>query len=854
MSFELHTTAGERLTELIEYHAALVKGAASLEDEIPDEMAADGEQLSAPLRALERLRRNLPPSATQTEVETAGDTAPRRLGRFEILEEMGYGSYGVVYRAHDPLLDRDVALKVPRPETLLFPARRRRFLRESRALASLRHPNLVTVFEFQELGPACYIASELCQGPTLAQWLNEQPRPAPPRLAAAVVARLAEATEYVHSHGILHRDIKPSNVLLQPRSATSMEPNEPPFIPKLADFGLAKLPDDSGAATTDGTILGTPQYMAPEQAAGRVEAVTPATDVYGLGALLYEMLTGEPPVTGSTDVEALRHAAEGRISLNRQFCRHVSAELQAICLKCLEFDPSRRYASAELLAADLDRFLCHRPILARRAGPIARLTKWWRRSPLMAGLALLLALSLAAGAGAGAWQWSRAENFRHKSDAQLDQAHQQVLHLQELLDRGDNFDAPHFRPLRLQVALANLGRLRELAAQRPHDMKLRANLAECWYQVAELQFRGQQSTDARQSYEQSLPLWDELCRCRPTEAESLLRLAQTFHRLGHLCAAAGCSSQAAALFDRSLAVHRSLDQALIADVRFKRNESEVYTEIARLHTQQEEFCKAGDALADARRVLLELQAAHPSSTLLLRRLALNWHETGWVLHRLARLEEALACEQQAAEAIDALLRGERASAEDLKTAAQIYHFRGKLLSAVNQPDAATDALRRAVALFDDLILSEPADVRAQISRGGSIRWLARCESARGRLDLAERLYQNGCARLEEAVRHHPGDGEVRKALAALYDSQGTFLHNKKEFDEARRRYEQALELLRSRDADSTSSESRDGFLASVEQRLRRLNASQAEHIGHETASESAAPTSPPRLIGNELND
>ncbi len=244
-------------------------------------------------------------AAMDSEAEAPFPFAQGRVGRFELERELGRGGHGVVFLARDPALNRLVALKVPRPEVLLTADLSRRFLREAYAAAALKHPNLVAVHEVGEDGPLHYIATEYCDGPTLAQWAQRQDA-VPIRDAVRIVAALADGVAEAHRQEILHRDIKPGNVLLEPIADSSH--GQLDFTPKLTDFGLAKLSEFDGDATRTGVLLGTPSYMAPEQAAGRIQDIKQTTDVYALGAVLYELLTGQrlPRRLGR------RHATAGR--------------------------------------------------------------------------------------------------------------------------------------------------------------------------------------------------------------------------------------------------------------------------------------------------------------------------------------------------------------------------------------------------------------------------------------------------------------------------------------------------------------------------------------------------------------
>ena len=282
------------------------------------------------------------------------------LGRFDILEDLGSGGFGFVVRARDRLLGREVALKMPLPERALSSTELDRFLVEARAAARLDHPNIVRVFDAGQLGPlGYYIASEYCPGPTMKAWLTAHTDAVAARLAARWTMALAAAVEQAHERGILHRDIKPSNVIL----SGSAKPDE--MVPRLTDFGLAKLTTEGPGETRSEARLGTPDYMAPEQAAGRAKEVGPAADIYSLGATLYELLAGRPPFRGENDADTLRLAAEAEPISPRSLRPGLPRDLETICLKCVRKEPRARYGSARELRVDLERFLDGRPISGR---------------------------------------------------------------------------------------------------------------------------------------------------------------------------------------------------------------------------------------------------------------------------------------------------------------------------------------------------------------------------------------------------------------------------------------------------------------------------------------------------------
>jgi predicted Ser/Thr protein kinase len=269
-------------------------------------------------------------------------------GDYELLEEIARGGMGVVYRARQVSLDRTVAIKMMRPGLLATPLEIERFHAEARTAAGLQHPNIVAIHEVGEIDGLHYFSMEFVDGPSLAALLRE--RALPPAEAAAYVKTLAETVEYAHSRGILHRDLKPSNVLIDSAGR-----------PRITDFGLARPLHSDSTASVPGSVAGTPAYMSPEQAEGD-QRLSPATDVYSLGAILYELLTGVPPFRGATQLETMRLVVDERPTPPRQLNAAVSRDLEAVCLRCLEKVPPRRYASARYLALDLDRVLHGRQI------------------------------------------------------------------------------------------------------------------------------------------------------------------------------------------------------------------------------------------------------------------------------------------------------------------------------------------------------------------------------------------------------------------------------------------------------------------------------------------------------------
>ena len=318
------------------------------------------------------------------------------LGDYELLEEVGRGGQGVVFRARQKSLNRTVALKVISLGQWASKAHLKRFRLEAEAAASLEHPGIVPIHEVGERDGSCYFSMKFVEGGQLDEVVRREPMPI--RQAAELIAKVARTVHYAHEHGILHRDIKPGNILLDAKGE-----------PHLTDFGLARLVETESTVTRTLEVLGTPSYMAPEQAVGNNAAVSSATDVYGLGAVLYQLLTGHPPFAGGTTYETIKLLLDTEPRQPRLLNPKIDRDLSTICLKCLEKDPKRRYSSALALAEDLEHWLKHEPIQARHTGIFTRGRKWVRRNPTSA----LLAASLVALAAAAGWIVWKSEFIRH---------------------------------------------------------------------------------------------------------------------------------------------------------------------------------------------------------------------------------------------------------------------------------------------------------------------------------------------------------------------------------------------------------------------------------------------------------
>ena len=377
----------------------------------PD-LAADLRDFFANRDQMNRLARPFGESESRTPFLTPPETI-RYFGDYEVLEEIGRGGMGVIFKAKQKSLDRVVALKMMTDGRLQSPQDVQRFRMEAESAASLDHPNIVPIYEVGEHEGRHYFSMKLIEGGSLSERIRNEPVPL--REAARLIEAVARAVHYAHQRGILHRDLKPANILLSVGQAFQPDPaarhgrgplsvsksknvrlESLTYEPLITDFGLARRFEQESELTQSGAVIGTPSYMAPEQAAGHSHSLTTATDVYGLGAILYAVLTSRPPFVGETPLDILSQVKESEPQRPSELNPQVDRDLETICLKCLEKDPTRRYASAAALADDLGCFLRGEPIAARPISRPARLWRWCKRKPVVASLSATSVLLLVA--------------------------------------------------------------------------------------------------------------------------------------------------------------------------------------------------------------------------------------------------------------------------------------------------------------------------------------------------------------------------------------------------------------------------------------------------------------------------
>jgi tetratricopeptide (TPR) repeat protein len=405
----------------------------------PEELCTECPELVEKVReAIRAVRAFDPEAVANTETVTEAKSAVTRfeIPGYEIVDELGRGGMGVVYKARDLRLNRLVALKVMRAGAYASETELARFQAEAEAVAALQHPNIVQIFDIGRHGQVPYFSLELVEGGTLAAKVHETPLPA--REAARMMGEVARAVAYAHSKGVIHRDLKPQNVLLTSGST-----------PKIVDFGVAKRLDSAAALTQTEAVLGTPSYMAPEQA-DNSRLAGPAADVYALGAILYRVVTGRPPFQAASTFETLRQVANEEPASPTKLNPQIPRDLETICLKCLRKEPAQRYAGAGDLADDLRRFLDGDTIVARPVSLAERGGRWCRRNPAVAGLGTALAVALVGGFIGMALLWRSALHDKKRAE----QSESYALRQEEIAKERELFAKQKAQELENVTAIA----------------------------------------------------------------------------------------------------------------------------------------------------------------------------------------------------------------------------------------------------------------------------------------------------------------------------------------------------------------------------------------------------------------
>lgn len=526
----------------------------------------------------------------------------QRIADYDLIDELGRGGMGLVYRARQRKLDRLVALKMILHADYSDSMARERFVREAELIAKLQHPNIVQIFDFGEHEGNPYFSLELVEGGSLDRKLKESPLS--PEESAQLVKTLANAIHAAHDIGVIHRDLKPANVLLTDDG-----------IPKITDFGLARQLNRAGE-TQEGMIVGTPSYMSPEQAAGRINDISPATDVYALGAILYECLTARPPFKASTTAETILQVIQDEPVSVIRIQSKTPKDLETICLKCLQKDPKKRYHSAMELAEDLERFLDHRPIKARPVGIVEQVFRWMKRHPGIASLLLIIFLLLGIGMSLITWQWREAVHERNRAESAQQsekQAHAETRDIEEQLTRALVDMSAFARDIgSTQIGPGNWSKaiesfelatnVLERRLARKQSVELLVSQMRTYAFLGVVRLKNGQVQQAMQDLQKSAELLPRLTQADPTLFGNRAKFGETCYVLGATLRIAGKPEQALMAMSQAV-VH--LQAALNQEPKnaaLRKATSKAYFELGHLQRLQKLIAEAAETALERKKL------------------------------------------------------------------------------------------------------------------------------------------------------------------------------------------------------------------------------------------------------------
>ena len=685
---------------------------------------------------------------------------PPQVPGYEILELLGRGGMGMVWKARQLGLNRMVALKMILPGPQVEAEDLARFRTEAEAVAHLQHPNIVQIHDIGEQDGRPYFSLEFCAGGTLAQQCAGEPQPADQ--AATVLNILAQAIHYAHQRGIVHRDLKPSNVLLTADGT-----------PKITDFGLARRLESPGQTRT-GAILGTPSYMAPEQARGQTRTIGPAADVHALGAILYELLTGRPPFKAATVLDTILQVTTDEPVPPSRLQSKVPRDLNTICLKCLEKEPGQRYASAEDLAADLRRFLAQESIQARPASPPERVWRWSRRNPLAASLvaALGLVVSLAFAAVTSLWLFAEARS----KEANDERARAE----------GQSIEAQQQKALAEESAAEARKNLRD-ALGTVDRFFTRISQEELLNRTGMQPLRKKLLSDALDYYQDFVK--------RHAEDETIrLQLARAHFRIGSLTSQIGSRVDALAAFGQALTIYQGLQQASPED-------NEIAYEMAMVMGNRTELEYGPSRPREALRSLREIRAVferlvdrEPKNERFQGDLARTLVNIAGRQSDLGLVEEAIQTHQQAF-AIRARLIQSHTKKPDIEVVQELarsHDYLGRLYQLLGRAGAARQCYEKARGIRQHALRFAPWDIGWQRDLAVSHHLLGQLHSEVGRGDEARRSYEQARGILDKLVEKNPEAVEFRRDLGRVLQDLGKLQVGTGQLEEAGQSYQQAL--------------------------------------------------------------
>jgi serine/threonine protein kinase len=736
---------------------------------------------------------------------------------YEILSELGRGGMGVVYKAQQVALKRTVALKMILAGAHAPPEQRARFRSEAEAVARLQHPHIVQIYEVGEHQGLPFFSLEYVDGGSLAKHLTGTPQP--PHPAARLVEMLARAMQHAHERGIVHRDLKPANILLMSGGLVSggvvsgewsdpTNQDSPLTIhqPKITDFGLAKHLEEAAGVTGSGTVMGTPSYMAPEQARGQVHAIGPAADVYSLGAILYEMLTGRPPFQATTAADTVHQVITEEPVAPTRLQPRVPRDLETICLKCLEKDPQRRYASAQGLAEDLRRFQASEPIVARPASRAERFLKWARRRPALAALLGVIGVAAVIGLGGAIWYNTRLRAERDRAETNFHMALRAVDDLLREVGAEGLAREPHMEQTRRRLLEKALAYFQSFLGQASEDPLVRKKVGQAYKQMGDiLRLLGRRS-EAEAAYEKAINNLSRLAAEYPQDPEYRHVLAESYNWLGEVYRSAERHSQARAAHQKAAVILEGLTADFPDRAVYRKDRARSFYNLGIVAKDTNRPKEAEQAFDEAVAILRELTERFPEEAGYGHELALAYLNLSLVQAR-RDVERALATNGAALGLLRPLATQTPPNPDWRHELAVLYNNRALLLLLAGRQaggDArrraaligrAKGANRRAHMLSDQLTQDFPSvpDYRKELANIFNTRGAIYYPTDKAE---AERAWQEAAALWRQLAERDSAVPDYRAKLAETVGNLGLVSLQARKYREARGRFEEAVKQLR----------------------------------------------------------
>lgn len=752
-------------------------------------------------------------------------------GNYELLQMLGRGGMGVVYKARQLSLNRIVALKMIVSGQLASDDEVRRFYAEAEAAAHLDHPGIVRVYEVGRHEGCHFYSMAFVEGESLADRLAAGPLP--PRDAAALLLQAAEAMAHAHEQGVIHRDLKPSNILLHRRPPTRISgpgPDTPSDASASAvramitDFGLAKRIESPSDLTVTGDVLGTPSFMSPEQAAGRTGDVGPPADIYSLGATLYAALTGRPPFQSADVAQTLRQVIEREPVSPRQLNGAVDRDLETICLKCLEKTASNRYATAADLADDLRRYLDRRPILARPITRVARLGRWCRRNPGVALLAGALLLTLVAGAVVSSVfavratanaQFYRKEKLRADGEARrahaalgrerqalarqraaLEGTESSIYKYVQTLKHSAVLGDARFQPLRKQLLHEAMDHYQRYVERHRRDREAaaRAKVAAALFEIAWMNSSSGLKEQALAAYQQSLAIREQLANESPADANRQADLALTHHNMAHVHREMGHLPASLAAFEKALTIRQRLAEDQPANDEFQQALALSYVGIGAVQAGLGNRADDIKALEKASEIQQGLVARRPGAPEFRNDLA-RTHYNLAVLHNDASQPAEALAELEKARALQDRLAKDSPSAVDYQNdLASTHQLIGRIQRDTGRPVEALKSFEAVLAIRKRIARENPTVAEYHNELAATHHILGNLHSIAGRPAQALAEWEQGLAIRERLARDYPAVVDHQTELATSYNSIGLSFRNAGKLAEALEAFRKAREI------------------------------------------------------------